>query len=546
MLRFSTPPVPRPPFGPRALSIRSLRIPGPGRMLGIGLLLLCLYASTAWAEVCGSPTTESAPGRAIACDDTFVYDTADAFPLLLDVLANDRQTAGQPLGLPELISMPGADAAVRADGSITVSLLTGVESTEIRYRLGDPQGVNSEAVVEVRQGNKLPTGSGLEIGTFHLVMAGGDDGPIHFDTDLKPLWPDPGLCWVSFENTTALGGTVNLVDFIDPCQLDGAVRFHYWAPNAEGIDTFTYVVRDAAGVEGTGLVEIQLSGLAPPEPMFASWCDPDPSLTCHFDGSSSDDGAGAPLPASALEWDFGDGSPVVTGQLTTSHTFAADGVYEIRLGATDPATAIEATESRLLVVGNAVPSISASYTCGGGYDCVFDSSLVGLAQGTEYELSFDLRSVSDPAYPADAESGNCGGYWCRYQEGTATTLDATLPGPGFYGLHIILHPAEGQSWPGGTVSQDTIYFTITADQPPTATFEATPSPSDPLTVYFDASGSTDDHGPLDFLWDIDGSTAFGPTVIVTFPAGNSTYPVCVAVSDGVNPDVTTCQDISIQ
>ena len=82
--------------------------------------------------------------------------------------------------------------------------------------------------------------------------------------------------------------------------------------------------------------------------------------TVNFGGNFTDPGVND---THILEWDFGDGSPPVSGTLNPSHVYAEDGVYTVTLTVTDDDGGAT-TDSLQVVVGNVAPLVDAGPNAG--------------------------------------------------------------------------------------------------------------------------------------------------------------------------------------
>lgn len=85
------------------------------------------------------------------------------------------------------------------------------------------------------------------------------------------------------------------------------------------------------------------------------------------------------------------------------------------------------------------------------------------------------------------------------------------------------------------------------NSPPMADFTAAPNAGEaPLTVDFDASGSTDPDGAIvEYVWDFgDGEAGVGVTINHVFDEVD-TYTVVLQVTDSAGDSACTSQDISV-
>jgi PKD repeat protein len=115
--------------------------------------------------------------------------------------------------------------------------------------------------------------------------------------------------------------------FGDGATASGSTASHTYA--ASGDYTVTLTVTDDGGATGTDSQTVSVSdgSNAAPVASFTFGCT---DLDCSFDGSGSSDSDGSIV---SYDWTFGDGA---TGSgVTTSHTYAAGGTYNVTLTVTD-------------------------------------------------------------------------------------------------------------------------------------------------------------------------------------------------------------------
>lgn len=167
------------------------------------------------------------------------------------------------------------------------------------------------------------------------------------NTDTKASWANYGACvdifapgvnitsaWWSSSGQTQ--NTISGTSMAAPHVAGAAALYLETNPEATPATVAAALVNNAtAGVvknPGSGSPNRLLytgSEQAPPPPLTASFTKSCSGLTCNFTNRST-----GTSPATTYEWNFGDGSPVVT-TTNASHTFAARRSYTVRLTARD-------------------------------------------------------------------------------------------------------------------------------------------------------------------------------------------------------------------
>jgi len=139
-------------------------------------------------------------------------------------------------------------------------------------------------------------------------------------------------------------------------------------------------------------------------------------------------------------------------------------------------------------------------------------------------VQFDATSSTDPDGDALTFAWNFG----DGTNGAGATVTHTFTSPGQYTVGLTVTDARGAS--------STDYQTIQvadAGETPTAVFSASPtSGGTPLTVTFNAAGSSDPDGSIDsYTWSFgDGGTGSGVNVLHTY-ATSGTYTATLTVTD---------------
>jgi PKD repeat protein len=180
-----------------------------------------------------------------------------------------------------------------------------------------------------------------------------------------------------------------------------------------------------------------------------------------FDGSGSTPGAGGTI--EDYSWSFGDGSTQDTHtSATTAYSYTTPGVYNATLTVTDD-LGVTSTANQTVTV-DAPPT--ASFTASP------NPQTVGSAVG------FNASGSTDSVGQILSYSWNFG----DAATGSGPSPSHTYAARGTYTVALTVTNDAGQT---GTTSQ-----TVTVDDPPTAAFSASPTPSTPGTsVSFDGSGS---------------------------------------------------------
>ena len=131
-------------------------------------------------------------------------------------------------------------------------------------------------------------------------------------------------------------------DFGDGWTGSGITPTHTYS--VEGTYEVTLTVTDKFEVSGTLTKPVTVTGTTGNSPPVASFTYSSTELTCDFDASGSYDPDGS---ITAYAWDFGDES---TGSgVTTTHTYSAEGTYEVTLTVTDNEGATSTTSQNVTV-----------------------------------------------------------------------------------------------------------------------------------------------------------------------------------------------------
>lgn len=282
----------------------------------------------------------------------------------------------------------------------------------------------------------------------------------------------------------------------------------------QGTNTLTVELRGKPG----GALSIEL--LASDEPPTATFAanplsGPAP-LSVSFDASASSD---PDNDITDYSWDFGDNS-TGAGQ-TVSHTYSSSGTFTATLTVTDAfGLSSQATTTLTVIEPNTAPL--ASFT----------------AQPQTGEVP--LTVLFDATGSTDAEN-NIANYDWDFGDGTTGTGE------------IITHPYSTAGTFTATLTvtdtdglSDSVTTTITVTETntaPVASFTSTPTGGEPpLSVSFDASGSTDsENNIVSYSWNFgDGTTATGVTASHTYTTlGTFTVTLTVTDAGGLTDQAST-------
>jgi len=283
----------------------------------------------------------------------------------------------------------------------------------------------------------------------------------------------------------------------------GASLAHTYAGG--GNYTVKLIVTDNSGATGTKIQAFTINPVA----SFTFSCN---GLTCNFDGSGSKD---LNATITSYAWNFGDGTS--GAGVTTGHTYAAGGSYNITLTVTG-SLGRTSMQSKA-VIANDPPVASFTFSCT-GLTCSFNGSASRDSDGTitNYAWTFgDGWSTPTGAATASPTVSH------TYAAGGTYTVTLTVTDNG-----------------GATNAQSR---TVNANAPPVASFTFS---CNRLTCSFDGSGSKDIDGTITkYAWKFgDGTTGSGATVTHTY-AALGTYAVTLTVTDNGGATGTQSNNVTV-
>lgn len=207
--------------------------------------------------------------------------------------------------------------------------------------------------------------------------------------------------------------------------------FTYTPPtNFSGITTFTYQAQDDdGGSSQTATVTLTVTANVP----IVANAGPDQTTTegalVQFAGSYVDPDLPGPLPSANIRWNFGDGSPEVTGSLTPTHTYADNGVYVATLTLNDGQGSTD-TDTVQITVANVVPVVNL------GADTQLDLGVPFTRAGSFTDQGADT-------WTATVDYGDGSGVHPLTLSGHSFNLSHLYTSPGTFHLTVVVTDDDG-------------------------------------------------------------------------------------------------------
>ena len=283
----------------------------------------------------------------------------------------------------------------------------------------------------------------------------------------------------------------------------GDTLTHAWADDGVYSVTLTVTDDDGGSISQTGTATI--GNLAPTITSLTGPITGDEGDTLTFDAVATDPGADT----FTWQWDFGDGTPAVTGAATESHLFADDGVYGVTATVTDDDGA-SASATLLVTIANVDPVIDDLLVNDGAEGDTLLYEAVALDPGDDtltYTWDFGDGSPTETGmYPSHV-----------YED------------DGVYTITLTVTDEDG----GSVVGTATSTVTNVAPELTSLTGPATGDEGSPLT--FEASATdvgTADIPDLVYSWDFGGDGVGSDTPVDHSFSDEGTWTVTVVVDDG--------------
>ncbi|MCF6281733.1 MAG: PKD domain-containing protein [Candidatus Polarisedimenticolaceae bacterium] len=402
----------------------------------------------------------------------------------------------------------------------------------------DPDGTITTYEWDFGDGNigtgSAPSHTYAGTGTFDIILTVTDDaGDMDMATTTatigagnqpptaNPMGPYTGTTGtaVMFDGSSSMDSDGTIVsyswDFGDGSAGSTPTPSHTYATQGTYNITLTVVDDSGAMDSATTSVTIDAANQAPTASASGPYAGT-PGVAIVFDGTGSTDPDGT---LSSYEWDFGDGT---TGTSSTpSHTYAAQGIYNVTLLVTDDAglTGMATTTATIGMVVNQPPLAVANGPYSGtvGSPIVFSSTGSGDPDGTIVAYEWDFGDGTT---------------------GSGSNPTHTYATQGTYNVTLMVTDNDG------AMASDSTTATIgTGNQAPVADASGPYSGTVDSAIQFNGAGSSDANGVIvTYEWTFgDGTSGTGPNPSHTYTTPG-VYNVTLMVTDdegAMDSDATT-------
>ena len=221
-------------------------------------------------------------------------------------------------------------------------------------------------------------------------------------------------------------------------------------------------------------------------------------------------------------WDFGDGSPTVTGATPPAHQYAADGTYTITLTVTDNRGGKATATSVQKVAGppNAVPTAKITSSCA-NLSCTFDGSASTDTDGTIASYSWNFGDGSAPA--------------------TGVAPTHVFPLAGDYTVALTVTDNKGAT----NTATKVVTVVAKPNVAPTASFTLV---CEGMACKVNASASSDPDGTINsYQWAFgDGKAASGAAPATHTYVDPGTYTITLTVFDNKGASATASKQATVK
>ena len=303
---------------------------------------------------------------------------------------------------------------------------------------------------------------------------------------------------------------------------EGAEASHIFSDN--GIYSVTLTAQDEDGGETAQTLEVTVENIAP------TFTEINGKTTVN-EGEAVDYSAAATDPGDdelTYTWNFGDGTPEVTGADAT-HTFADNGIYDATVTATDDDGA--ATTSNLsITVNNVAPTLNTDKSKTGeegqavSFEATFDD-----AGNDDLTVTWDFGDGSDAItteYPAESTPNS-------------ETQSHVYAADGTYTATVTVTDSDG------AVTKSTIDVTISNTPPVIESLTGNTEINEGDTASFKAIATDAGDDTLTYTWDFgDGVTGTGVDISHIF-TDNGDYTVTLTVADEDGGETSQTLDVTV-
>lgn len=224
----------------------------------------------------------------------------------------------------------------------------------------------------------------------------------------------------------------------------------------------------------------------------------------------------------SFEWDFGDGTPTVTGATPPAHQYAAEGTYTITLTVTDNRGGTATATKAQTVAGppNQAPVATITSSCT-YLSCTFDGSTSTDADGSIASYSWDFGDGSGPA--------------------TGASTAHAFPASGDYTVALTVTDNKGATHTATKV----VTVVAKPNAAPTASFSLV---CEGMACKVDASASTDLDGTINsYQWSFgDGKADSGVAPVTHTYVDPGSYAISLTVFDNQGASATASKQATVK